>query len=78
MYRAAGAGCFFIPGLSNTDMIAQVCEKVALPVNVMRLPGMVDNTELSKLGVARISYGGAPWRDAMASVERDARNAFAG
>ncbi|MDJ0643436.1 MAG: isocitrate lyase/phosphoenolpyruvate mutase family protein [Erythrobacter sp.] len=75
-YRAAGAGCFFIPGLSDPDLIAQVCDAVAMPVNVMRLPEMVGNSELAKLGVARISYGGAPWRTAMAGVTEAARAAF--
>ncbi|MEL7447053.1 MAG: isocitrate lyase/phosphoenolpyruvate mutase family protein, partial [Pseudomonadota bacterium] len=56
-YKAAGAGSYFIPGLGNPDMIRQVCEAVDLPINVMRLPGMVGNAELAKLGVARISYG---------------------
>ncbi len=75
-YRAAGAGCFFIPGLSDPDLIAQVCDAVALPVNVMRLPEMGSNAELTRLGVARISYGGAPWRAAMAGVTEAARAAF--
>lgn len=77
-YRAAGAGSFFIPGLSDPDMIAQVCDAVALPVNVMRLPEMVSNAELTRLGVARISYGGAPWRAAMAGVTEAARAVFGG
>ena len=76
-YAHAGAGSFFIPGLSDPDLIGQVCDKVAMPINVMRLPGMVSNHELSNLGVARISYGGAPWRDAMATVEAAAKEAFA-
>lgn len=77
-YRAAGAGCFFIPGLSDPDMIGQICDAVALPVNVMRLPEMVSNAELARLGVARISYGGAPWHTAMAGVTEAAKAAFSG
>ena len=76
-YAQAGAGSFFIPGLSDSDLIAQVCDKVALPVNVMRLPGIAHNAELANLGVTRISYGGAPWRDAMAGVTAAAKAAFA-
>ena len=76
-YARAGAGCFFIPGLSDPELIAQVCDKVAIPVNVMRLPQMVSNHELTNLGVARISYGGAPWRSAMAGVSAAAKEAFA-
>jgi 2-methylisocitrate lyase-like PEP mutase family enzyme len=76
-YRAAGAGSFFIPGLGNPDMIANVCNAVALPINVMRLPDMVGNAELAQLGVARISYGGAPWHAAMAGVTEAAKAALA-
>ena len=75
-YREAGAGSFFIPGLSNPDLIAAVCGALSYPVNVMRLPGMVSNAELAKLGVARISYGPGPWNEAMAGVEAAAREAF--
>lgn len=77
-YRAAGSGSFFIPGLSEPNLIRRVCEAVDLPVNLMRLPDMVSNAELAALGVARISYGGAPWHDAMAGVETAARAAFGG
>ncbi|MEL6528893.1 MAG: isocitrate lyase/phosphoenolpyruvate mutase family protein [Pseudomonadota bacterium] len=76
VYRSAGAGCFFIPGLSNPEMIAEICQAVDLSVNVMRLPGMVSNAELAQLGVARISYGPGPWREAMASVTEAAKAAF--
>ncbi len=75
-YKEAGAGCFFIPGLSNPDMIAQICRALAMPINVMRLPGMVSNTQLGALGVARISYGPGPWRDEMARIEAEAQAAF--
>ncbi|MEM8725542.1 MAG: isocitrate lyase/phosphoenolpyruvate mutase family protein, partial [Pseudomonadota bacterium] len=66
-YKQAGAGSYFIPGLSEPGMIATVCQNVDLPINVMRLPGMVSNAELADLGVARISYGPGPWREAMAA-----------
>lgn len=77
VYSEAGAGCFFIPGLSDPEMIAQIIEALDLPVNVMRLPKMISNDALSELGVARISYGPGSWRTAMASVEASAREAFA-
>ncbi|MGB3472412.1 MAG: isocitrate lyase/phosphoenolpyruvate mutase family protein [Erythrobacter sp.] len=77
-YAAAGAGSFFMPGLSDPELIAKACAAMAIPVNIMRLPGMVSNADLADLGVRRISYGPAPWRDAMASVEEAARNAMAG
>ncbi len=77
-YKAAGASSYFIPGLSSPDLIRKVCEVVDLPINVMRMPDMISNAELAGLGVARISYGPAPWRDAMAFVETAARDALAG
>ena len=75
-YGEAGAGCLFVPGLSDPDLIGAICEAAGIPVNAMRLPGMVSNAELAKLGVARISYGPGPWRDAMAGVEAAAREAL--
>ncbi len=77
VYAEAGAGSFFIPALTDSDMIAKICAAVPIPVNVMRRPGMVSNADLAKLGVARISYGPGPWNDAMAGVEAAAKEAFA-
>ncbi|MFL0356098.1 isocitrate lyase/phosphoenolpyruvate mutase family protein [Erythrobacter sp. GH1-10] len=78
IYRDAGAGCLFVPGLSDPALIAELCEAVSMPVNVMRLPGMLSNAELGRLGVARISHGPGPWREAMAQVGEAARAALAG
>ncbi len=75
-YRASGAGSFFIPGLSDPELIRSVCDQVKLPINVMRLPDMVSNADLAALGVARISYGPGPWREAMAAVTEAAKAAF--
>jgi len=75
-YRNAGAGSFFVPGLSSPELIERICQAVDLPINVMRLPGMVSNEQLARLGVARISYGPAPWRDAMAAIEEAAQCVF--
>ncbi|MEL6877717.1 MAG: isocitrate lyase/phosphoenolpyruvate mutase family protein [Pseudomonadota bacterium] len=76
-YQAAGAGCFFVPGLSDPGLLARLCKAIDLPVNVMRLPDMVDNSELAALGVSRVSYGPGPWRDAMAAVEAVAKEQLA-
>ena len=75
-YHTAGAGSFFVPGLNHPDLIKQLCDSAEIAINVMRLPDMVSNAELAKLGVARISYGPGPWREAMAGVEAAARAAF--
>ncbi|WP_114521959.1 isocitrate lyase/phosphoenolpyruvate mutase family protein [Altererythrobacter sp. ZODW24] len=75
-YAAAGAGSFFIPGLSDSTLIAVICEKSPIPVNVMRLPDMASNAALADLSVARISYGPAPWNEAMAAFRRIAEAAY--
>ncbi len=77
VYADAGAGSFFIPALTDPKMIAEICDQLPIPVNAMRLPGMVSNADLSGLGVARISYGPGPWKAAMAAIEASAAEAFA-
>lgn len=54
-YAEAGASGFFVPGLSDPELIAQVCETSALPVNVM-MRGVTLATA-RQAGVARCSYG---------------------
>ncbi|MEN8858881.1 isocitrate lyase/phosphoenolpyruvate mutase family protein, partial [Qipengyuania flava] len=75
VYREAGAGCFFVPGLRDPDLIAALCEAVSLPVNVMWLDGM-DGARLARMGAARISYGPAPWQQAMTRLTEAARAAM--
>ena len=75
-YQQAGADCFFVPGLSDPDLIAQLCGRVDLPVNVMRLDGMPSNAELGALGVSRISHGPGPWRNAMSQLTKAAKAAL--
>lgn len=78
VYAKAGAGSFFVPGLSDPALIEELIGAVEILVNVMRLEGMLSNAELGKLGVARISYGPGPWRAAMAGIGEAATQAFAG
>lgn len=61
-YAAAGASGFFVPGLSDPDLITRICKAVSLPVNVMRPGSGPSRAELGALGVARISAGPAPYR----------------
>jgi 2-methylisocitrate lyase-like PEP mutase family enzyme len=49
-YQRAGADGIFIPALVDAIEIKQVCEKIALPVNVMAMPGLPDGTVLAQLG----------------------------
>ncbi|MEL7538210.1 MAG: isocitrate lyase/phosphoenolpyruvate mutase family protein [Pseudomonadota bacterium] len=75
-YREAGAGSFFVPWLADLDLIANLCDRVALPVNVMMRDGMPGIAELAAAGVARISYGPGPHRRAMAQLTADAAAIF--
>lgn len=58
-YQEAGADVLFAPGLATADGIRRVVESVDRPVNVLARPGMPSTAELAKLGVARVSVGGA-------------------
>jgi 2-methylisocitrate lyase-like PEP mutase family enzyme len=78
VYHRAGAGCFFAPGLSDPALIAELARAVPLPINIMRLDGMIPNRELGALGVSRISYGAAPWRQAMGDLAKRAQAALEG
>ena len=74
-YAAAGASGFFIPGLDDDALIGQICDGVALPVNVMMLdsePSARRPRRLAELGVSRISYGPQSYIRAMAAVKREA------
>jgi 2-methylisocitrate lyase-like PEP mutase family enzyme len=72
-YEAAGASGFFVPGLADAILIGRICERVALPVNVMVMDGVPPNAHLAELGVARISYGPIPYIGAMGTLQQEAR-----
>lgn len=57
-YAEAGADGFFVPGLSDPDLLARVCEGCALPVNAF-MRG-VTLAQARQAGVARASYGPIP------------------
>ena len=71
-YAAAGADCLYAPGLREPDHIRAVVEAVApKPVNVLTL-GMTVQA-LARLGVRRVSVGGALARAAWGEFLRAAR-----
>ena len=74
-YAAAGADGFFVPGLVDEPLIARICERSPLPVNVMIWFGTPPLRRLAELGVARISHAGGPWRIAMEALGQAARRA---
>ncbi|MVO15464.1 isocitrate lyase/PEP mutase family protein [Parasedimentitalea huanghaiensis] len=67
-FAAAGASGFFVPGLTDLDLIAQVCEACPLPVNVMMRGDTMTRQSVAKAGVARASYGPQPFVDAMQAI----------
>ncbi|HUO74273.1 MAG TPA: isocitrate lyase/phosphoenolpyruvate mutase family protein [Solirubrobacteraceae bacterium] len=58
-YQDAGADVLYAPGLTDAADIRRVVDSVQQPVNVLVRPGAPSVAELSELGVARISVGGA-------------------
>lgn len=76
-YADAGADGIFVPGLAEESLIGAFCSRCDLPVNILALPGVPSQGRLAALGVARISYGPVPFRQAMAQLEEAARAAFA-
>lgn len=75
-YSAAGASCFFIPGLTDADQIKRIANEASLPVNVMVIDGMPSSDELATLGVARVSYGPIPYIETMDALQKKAAKVF--
>lgn len=67
-YADAGASGYFVPGLVDLRAIAELCNTIDLPVNVMTMPGLPDARVLADAGVARISHGPGPYLQAMEAV----------
>jgi 2-methylisocitrate lyase-like PEP mutase family enzyme len=76
-YADAGANSLFVPFIYNPDLIARLCEKSPLPVNILVGEGVPDIRTLANLGVARISHGHGPWAKAMDDLAAGAKAAMA-
>jgi 2-methylisocitrate lyase-like PEP mutase family enzyme len=76
-YAESGASGFLVPGLVDLRAIADLCRNIQLPLNVMTLPGLPEARALAEAGVARISYGPAPYIQAMEAVRAAAQTVFA-
>jgi len=70
-YAEAGAHSFFVPGVSDLSLIADICAASPLPVNVIK-PADHDIAALAGAGVARISWGPRPWSWAMDRLTEEA------
>lgn len=58
-YQEAGADALYAPGVSSGEDIRRIVSAVDRPVNVLALPGVPPVSELSAIGVSRVSVGGA-------------------
>ncbi|HEX3690257.1 MAG TPA: isocitrate lyase/phosphoenolpyruvate mutase family protein [Solirubrobacteraceae bacterium] len=58
-YQEAGADVLFAPGPVDPETISAIVSSLERPVNVLVRKGAPPVSELGKLGVARISVGGA-------------------
>jgi 2-methylisocitrate lyase-like PEP mutase family enzyme len=74
-FQGAGADVLYAPGLTSTADIASVVRSVDRPVNVlMGLQGaLLSLSELSAIGVRRVSVGSALYRTALGALLRAAR-----
>ena len=77
-FSEAGADVVYAPGLRERSDIARVVGEVDCPVNVLLWPGGPDVGDLARLGVRRISTGGALMRDAYAAMEHSAARLLPG
>ena len=75
-YAEAGASGFFAPGMRDPELIGKMCELSPLPVNIMVMGDTPSPKKMAELGVARISYGPGPYRQAMEFLKGEAKKAF--
>ncbi|MGW6390221.1 isocitrate lyase/PEP mutase family protein [Streptomyces sp. NPDC055103] len=75
-YVDAGADGIFVPGVTDTDVIATLARDISVPLNVMAGPGAPTVAELGALGVARVSLGSGVAQVAYAAARRTARELF--
>jgi len=58
-YRDAGADVLYAPGLRDTNLIARVVTELEAPINVLLLRNGPTVSQLTELGVRRLSIGGS-------------------
>jgi 2-methylisocitrate lyase-like PEP mutase family enzyme len=72
-YLEAGATCAFVPGPGDAETVGKLVQAVKGPLNIMGGPaaaGGLDVPTLQRLGVRRLSTGGAVMQAAMADTKR--------
>ena len=73
-YVEAGADVAFAPGIGGPELIGRLVRELPAPLNVLRTPRSPDLPALDRLGVRRVTIGGASYRAALAALD----GAFAG
>jgi 2-methylisocitrate lyase-like PEP mutase family enzyme len=68
-YAEAGGDCIFYLAVTDRETIATLVKEVAAPVSVFGLADTPSVAELQDLGVARVSYGSAFHRAALAGLK---------
>ena len=76
-YAEAGADGLFAPGLADEKLIARLASASPLPLNIMASAATPPPERLAGCGVARVSHGPGPYRQAMKMLEDLARSAYA-
>jgi 2-methylisocitrate lyase-like PEP mutase family enzyme len=70
----AGADCFFVSGLVDTNAIEEIVSEIEMPLNIASWPGLPPAADLGKSGVRRLSSGsGIPetlWKHAAELAKR--------
>ena len=69
-YAEAGGDCIFFLGVTDRDTIGTLVKDVTAPVSVFGFADTPSVAELQGLGVARVSYGSAFQRAALAALKR--------
>lgn len=72
-YLQAGANSIFVPGVVDPSLIQVLVREIPGPLNIMVGPGAPSAPDLFKLGVARVSIGGAAMLATMGLVRDIAR-----
>jgi len=69
-YAEAGSDCIFYLGVSDRQTLATLVKEVAAPVSAFAVADTPSVAELQEIGVARVSYGSAFQRAALAALKR--------
>jgi len=75
-YKKAGADGLFVPGLIDLTLIKKLTEASPLPVNILIGDLSPSISSLAGSGVARVSYGGAPYAELMTTFKDSVRSAM--